>query len=560
VIWSNPGNGSGVYSIVPAVPSPAGVADVFAFQGDGTVEAITSEGLTAWTADVSLAGTAVPDFEGGLVTVEWDSGSSSIVKIHGTTGQRSVLYSTESPDWIAGVVAHTDGTIFAVQATDDYWFGGRASVIGIDPATGAQKFSVPVGDEDADPEEPPHMLRDFGLGSSGQIIIAGDGYAYLPYAAQVADGIQGHLCQDHLRVLRIDSNGVSDNIPVREWTDHCHEGFGIGTATITNADTGILLSWADYQHEEGPVTGMAITAGATATQIGSPENGFGPVLQTQDGWFAGLTADGEGNPSLTVLDESGSVQWSVAGFYWPRMATEDGGVIAVDEGGAAVVFDRNGNITGTMAGLYVQSWEGNAYAYGSVVRIAAEPFALASSSAPYAGANASGNNTAVKSVPTTLVIRKAFGITPMDCYASVRNPSTGAFAQRDFTYEVRGQYRQWMPKVNIQERLIPLGGSPCPTGTTFQSGVCVANNWVPQDFLDQLSAPPMIGHSEYTQMFWVATMPNTQGYEAFYGQIKIDAYQPSPAFENSLNETLEVITVNGNTGMRPNGTPIRRCN
>jgi hypothetical protein len=43
VTWSNPGNGSGVYKIVPAVPSPSGVADVFAFQKDGTVQAITSD-------------------------------------------------------------------------------------------------------------------------------------------------------------------------------------------------------------------------------------------------------------------------------------------------------------------------------------------------------------------------------------------------------------------------------------------------------------------------------------------------------------------------------------
>lgn len=44
-IWSNPGNGSGVTKIVPAVPSATGVADVFAFQGDDTVQAITSDGL-----------------------------------------------------------------------------------------------------------------------------------------------------------------------------------------------------------------------------------------------------------------------------------------------------------------------------------------------------------------------------------------------------------------------------------------------------------------------------------------------------------------------------------
>ncbi|HEY1183914.1 MAG TPA: hypothetical protein VGE89_07005, partial [Bryobacteraceae bacterium] len=50
VIWCNPGDGSGVNWIVPAVPSTSGVADVFAFQNDGTVQAITSDGTVAWTA------------------------------------------------------------------------------------------------------------------------------------------------------------------------------------------------------------------------------------------------------------------------------------------------------------------------------------------------------------------------------------------------------------------------------------------------------------------------------------------------------------------------------
>ena len=35
VLWSNPGDGSGVQQILPAVPSQAGVADVFALQNDG---------------------------------------------------------------------------------------------------------------------------------------------------------------------------------------------------------------------------------------------------------------------------------------------------------------------------------------------------------------------------------------------------------------------------------------------------------------------------------------------------------------------------------------------
>ncbi len=57
---------------MPAVPSSEGVADVFAFHEDGTVDAITSEGITAWTADVSQRnywwpGGILPDFRGGLV-------------------------------------------------------------------------------------------------------------------------------------------------------------------------------------------------------------------------------------------------------------------------------------------------------------------------------------------------------------------------------------------------------------------------------------------------------------------------------------------------------------
>ena len=51
VLWSVPASAS-AGSIVPAAPSPTGVADVFAFQSDGTVQAITSDGLVAWTATV----------------------------------------------------------------------------------------------------------------------------------------------------------------------------------------------------------------------------------------------------------------------------------------------------------------------------------------------------------------------------------------------------------------------------------------------------------------------------------------------------------------------------
>ncbi len=63
--WSNPGNGLDVVSILPAVPSPSGVADVFAVQGyyipqPTIVQAITSDGITAWTASLASLATVVP--------------------------------------------------------------------------------------------------------------------------------------------------------------------------------------------------------------------------------------------------------------------------------------------------------------------------------------------------------------------------------------------------------------------------------------------------------------------------------------------------------------------
>jgi hypothetical protein len=157
VLWSNPGDGSGVVKIVPPVPSPSGVADVFAFQNDGMVQAITSGGTTAWTAYVGQAD-AVPDFQGGLVLTDWSSGTASIVKLDGITGQRYPAYTPGGTAEISGpLVVHTDGTVFTtLYDPDDQSY----SVIGIDPTTGAQKFSVPL------------------LGRSDSVMIASDGNAY----------------------------------------------------------------------------------------------------------------------------------------------------------------------------------------------------------------------------------------------------------------------------------------------------------------------------------------------------------------------------------------------
>ena len=366
VIWSNPGNGSGVYSIVPAVPSPTGVADVFAFQGDGTVQAITSEGKTAWTADVSMAYPVVPDFQGGLVGIDQSGYSGAIVKWDGMTGQRGPAYTPSGTlEYALGV--HTDGTVFAMQRNPN-------AVIGVDPALGTQKFSIPV------------TIPGQSTGPYfGGMIIGGDGYAYVPYSYRgypidCSDGVG--LCEVyHLRLLRIASGGSHDDIPIADVDTLFSEVPTLGVHLITNGDTGALLSWSAWNGDGGPVVGMAVTNGTSVSLInGSMAAGQAsavePVLQAQDGSFVGTVWAGEDGDTryMVAFDAAGSMRWSVAGNYQPQIATVDGVTIATSDSGAAVMFDANGVAVGQIAALPTQSWLGHTYRVGSTDMVAAALF------------------------------------------------------------------------------------------------------------------------------------------------------------------------------------------
>jgi hypothetical protein len=131
VLWSVPGPGGDVSRIVPAVPSPTDVADVFAIhdsndQSDPTVvQAITSDGVTAWTATLGPGAALLPDFQGGLVV----SDNQGIRKLDGITGQSYPAY----PPGGDPLAVHADGTIFTVVYDTD----GKRSVVGIDPISGA---------------------------------------------------------------------------------------------------------------------------------------------------------------------------------------------------------------------------------------------------------------------------------------------------------------------------------------------------------------------------------------------------------------------------------------
>jgi len=371
VIWSNPGDGSGVGWIVPAVPSASGVADVFAFQNDHTVAAITSDGTTAWTADLSSlgewrqgSGNTLPDFQGGLVVTD----GSSVWKLDGMTGQVYPKYTVSES--VSGMAVHPDGTIFALDGWD--------AVVGIDPTTGTAKFRVPV---------PSDACADCVRIEAGYApIIAGDGYFYFPYSYPIA----GWPWVRQLTVLRVNSDGASDVIQVGQTEGGTGDITGLSVDVITNADQGILVAWWAPWDDRGQ---MAITNGTAvsplASQVVPDAYAMGgvtvpaPVLQAQDGSFFG-------GPGIVSFDASGNIRWSVPNDQ-PQIATADGGVI----GQSGITYDSNGNATGQMS-LFTQSWYGNAYRVGSIDQYFFLSYDIATSFWAFQGANASGNSTGVQ--------------------------------------------------------------------------------------------------------------------------------------------------------------------
>ena len=396
VLWSNPGNGSGVSRIVPAVPSPTGVADVFAVQNDGTVQAITSEGKTAWTVDVSDCWTSdclLPDFQGGLVAVRdhQSNGRYSIGKFDGITGQAYPEYLPGSASRLNGkVVVHTDGTVFAVQRN---WASNpdtcdsaescaelSTTVVGVDPARGTSLFSVPL----------PAGAMDWG-----DFIIAGDGYAYLPYATREIHESETYE-DDHLWLLRVNRSGAADFIHVFDWTSEVCDILCASTSILTNGDQGTVLMFGGRDLNGAGWTRMALTNGASVSVQSAPEapgntGMVKPVLQAQDGSFVGVTEHWDtGSNDMVAFDLNANVRWIVPNEV-PKMATEDGDVITE----TGVVYDQHGAVKGEVDGSLIQSWTALQYRVGSTDSLVPNPRYLALGFWMLAGANQSGSTTAI---------------------------------------------------------------------------------------------------------------------------------------------------------------------
>jgi hypothetical protein len=343
VIWSNPGDGSGVVSVVPAVPSLGGVADVFAFNADGTVSAIRSDGTTAWTAQLPGGATnAIADFQGGLIvgTTNPDGSLNALTKLDGMTGQP---YPTVP--LISGVIpsADADGTVFTTVTNGNLatpWLTS-SSLIGIDPIPGSQKFGIPLTKSTitfnglpSDCQFPNFAITwDCWIGAGFTVhnypgMIAGDGYSYWAYGyanvAATATG-QGSLVTDtinndaHLMLVRVAPDGTSNQIDIKDWITQaqlqCTPGGCVYagnpqlpavylSSMITNSDTGVIFSWEEtYTPGYDATYWLAVTAGtnATVTQENIPGQAdpIVPILQAQDGTFIGTVGIGPKSLRLT---------------------------------------------------------------------------------------------------------------------------------------------------------------------------------------------------------------------------------------------------------------------
>jgi hypothetical protein len=431
--WSIPGDGSGVVKILPAVPSATGVADVFALQLDGTLQAITSSGSVAWTANVGTNNSSdvIPDFQGGVVVK-----GTPMQRFDGLTGQpHSLAVSSQG-----SVLVHTDGTIFTVDSTSS----STTIVVGTDPATGETKFSIPlengidttIGDGCLE-HRPTTSISQAGVGNG---IIAGDGYAYFPYiygssafsefcidtGESVGESMSTHQ-DSHFRLLRVGTDGSSSEITIGDWagdkstvivngheTDFSSGSFGGGGAEgmISNADQGVLLSWVESSSANTPLYHLTPISGGSPTGTATTADLLMPVLQAQDGSFIGTMYVTSGNNldpyGMAGFDASGGVKWTVPNFN-PQIATADDGVIAQSTDGllTTITFDTSGNATGEMASLTPAgtfgaglwpSWTAGAYALNGLglVSVAAAPLSFATYYAALVGLDISGSGTAIK--------------------------------------------------------------------------------------------------------------------------------------------------------------------
>lgn len=419
VIWSNPGDGSGVSTVVPAVPSFTGVADVFALQASGVVQALRADGTEAWRASVSSGSTLLPDFQGGLVVADAIK-TQTLRKYDEATGSAdpSIPYTGGQ------VLVHPDGTVFVMPSVNALT-GNQISLF--DPVTGYAKPSpiLPSGSYSwttcPDPGQP-GSGSGTNVAGTGQAVIAGDGYLYVPY--EYYSSVTSSNCDNtgasevtyYLGVYRVDSEGSGTDIPIGHWSSSCANPGGCGPysvgsigSVITNVDHGVLFSWqlanctgtaggANFCTAQNELTTITEDGSASMAGLNVPGHFVQPTLQRADGSYIGTCcSDNIPDGLMFAFTASGQTLWSQS-FHTPQFATADQGVIATSPSGQAATFDQSGNQTGQLASLPTMSWTGNFYPRGSEEQVTAAAIDPAISFEAQQGGNPSTPGTSVTTV------------------------------------------------------------------------------------------------------------------------------------------------------------------
>lgn len=402
VLWSNPGTLSGVIEMKPAVPSDSGVADVFALQGDGTVQAITSDGVTAWTASVTDAWSVLlPDFSGGLAVLD----ASGIRRLDGTTGQTAATYTPNGERYLeansALFAVHSDGTVLAIESSGESTIS--KAIIGVDPSTGSRRFSVAL----TVPEGTDITVQEVRPLS---IIVAGDQYAYILYSYR-AIHTENEISYEtaHLRMVRLNTAGAYNDLNIWDW-NVIHPMIGlpeIRAHVISNADSGTLVTWTgipwcdDVCPEDGDEEsytqrfGMAVTAGTVVTPISSSSiadqsTEIVPVLESAGGKFVGTVQLGEERtPHMISFDADGDLLWSVVDEEPVALTT--GGTVVTQSGN---IYNSSGIGVGQVTEVVISSWRGNSYRTSAIERVLlAEAPQVTTSFWQRKSGNPSGNRT-----------------------------------------------------------------------------------------------------------------------------------------------------------------------
>jgi len=231
--------------------------------------------------------------------------------------------------------------------------------------------------------------KECASGWSYNLIIAGDGFAYLMYSSAWSTDHQTpdpFYQRTRLGLLRISSSGVFEDLTVGEWyypeywasncgppslPYSCYVGASpaVLPTIITNADRGVLVAWYEntgmgWALRAANVTGSGVNvASGSQLPFSSPEN-LTLYLQAQDGSFIGVAEDNTGSYTFS-MDAGGNLHWLLSNMQ-PYMATADGGLIGQNDSASPVLkFDQSGNVTGSIANFPTYSWKG-AYRTASV--------------------------------------------------------------------------------------------------------------------------------------------------------------------------------------------------